>query len=276
MSGIIRLSVVVLLLAFMSVSCGGGGDANTVAAYTISGTVSSSGAGLQGVVVTLRSGGTTTFTTDASGKFTFPNVTNGTYSITPARPGYTFSPLTLTAQVNGANVENQDFIVSENASLACTSLHGGGSYGVQFSDYGGIIATDSTAAANGAGTSSLQWQVQYLNLAVPSGSFTGSLRARLWAVPYSVSSGVFNSANMIGEFYPNFTGTGAYSSNQLYVGSTSEIQVSSSVAQNPPAGEYCIVATLEEYNSDTTYCPSPDHYCEVDWWQSGNSWIFYQ
>ncbi len=276
MSGTIRLLVVVLLLALTSVSCGGGAGANTVAAFMISGTVSSSGAGLQGVVITLRSGSTTTFTTDASGVFTFRNVTNGTYSLTPERPGYTFSPSTLTAQVNGANVDGQDFIVTVNASLACTSMHGGGTYGVQFYDYGGIIALDSTAAANAAGTSSLQWQVQYQNLSVPAGDYTGSLRARLWAVPYSVSSSIFDGANLIGEFYPNFTGVGAYSSNQLYVGSISDVQVTSSAAQNPPAGEYCIVATLEEYFGDTTYCPSPDHYCEVDWWQSGNSWVFYQ
>ncbi len=275
MSGAIQRSVVVLLLAIISVSCGGGGNANTGSAYTISGTVSSSGTGLQGVVVTLHSGGTTTFTTDASGKFTFRNVTNGTYSITPARPGYTFSPSTSTAQVNGANVDGQDFIVTANASLACSSLHGGGTYGVQFYYYSGIIALDSTAAANEAGTSSLQWQVQYQNMSVPAGDYTGSLRARLWAVPYSVSSGVFETANLIGEFYPNFTGSGAYSSNQLYVGSASDVQITSSAGQNPPAGEYCIVATLEEYIGDTTYCPSPDHYCEVDWWQSGNSWIFY-
>lgn len=265
--------LVVLLLAFTVISCGGG-STNTNA-YTISGTVSSSGAGLQGVIVTMRSGGTTTFTTDASGKFTFRNVTNGTYSITPARPGYTFSPSTLTAEVNGANLKSQDFIVTSNAALSCTSLHGSGAYGVQFYDYGGIFADDSTAAANGAGSSTLTWQAQYQNISLPAGAYSGSLRARLWAVPYAVSSGVFNSAYVIGEFYPSFTGAGAASSNQLYVGSTSEIQVTSSTAQNPPAGEYCIVATLEEYNTNTAYCPSPDHYCEDDWWQSGNSWIFY-
>ncbi len=276
MSGKIRLVVVVLSLTLTIVSCGGGGGGGNTNTFAISGTISSSGAGLQGVIVTLLSSGTTTFITDASGKFSFPVITNGTYTITPARPGYTFSPSTLTAEVNGADVAQQDFIVTANTALACTTGHGSGAYGVQFYNYGGIFAVDSSAAASMAGSATtLTWQAQYQNSIAPAGAYTGSLRARLWAVPYSVSSGVFNSAYVIGEFYPNFTGAGAASSNQLYVGSTSEIQVTRSTAYNPPAGEYCIVATLEEYYPDNILCPSPDHYCEDDWWQSGSSWIFY-
>ncbi len=272
MSGKTGLVVVVLSLTLTIVSCGGGGGGNTNT-FTISGTVSSSGAGLQGVIVTLQSASTTTFTTDATGKFSFSVVTNGTYTITPARPGYTFSPSMLTADVNGANVENEDFIVTANAALDCTTGHGSGTYGLQFYNYSGIFAVDSSAAANVERKATLTWQAEYQNSSAPTDAYTGSLRVRLWAVPYSVSSGVFNGAYVIGEFSPDFTGAGAASSNQLYVGSISDIQVTNSTAYNPPAGEYCIVATLEEFGN--TYCSSQDQYCEFDWWQSGNSWIFY-
>jgi len=275
MLGKIRLSAVILLLAFTAVGCGGGNS--SISTYTISGTVSSSGKGLQGVIVTLSEVSSATATTDASGNYTIQNLARGSYTITPTRTGYTFSPSTLTAVVNDANESGQDFIVTANSSLNCMAGNGSGTNGIQFYNYSSIFAQNSTATANSAETSTLTWQVQYQNIFnLPVDAYSGSLRARLWAVPYSVSSGVFNNAYVIGEFYPSFTGTGAASSDQLFVGSTSDIMVISSTGgQNPPAGEYCIVAVLEEYNSDSAYCASPDHFCVNDWWQSGNSWIFY-
>ena len=273
MLGKIRLLVVVLLLAFTAVGCSGGNSST----YAISGTVSSSGTGLQGVIVTLSEVSSATATTDASGNYAIQNLAKGSYTITPARSGYTFSPSTMTAVVNDANVGGQDFIVTANSSLNCTAGNGSGTNGIQFYNYSSIFAQNNTATANSAETSMLTWQVQYQNIYnLSADAYSGSLRARLWAVPYSVSSGVFNNAYVIGEFYPSFTGTGAASSDQLFVGSTSDIMVISSTGgQNPPAGEYCIVAVLEEYNSDSAYCASLDHFCVNDWWQSGNSWIFY-
>ena len=273
MLGKIRLLVVLLLLAFTAVGCGGGNSST----YTISGTVSLSGKGLQGVIVTLGEVSSATATTDASGNYAIQNIANGSYTITPTRTGYTFSPSTLTAVVNDANAGGQDFIVTANSSLNCTAGTGSGTNGIQFNNYGSIFAQDSTATANASATTALTWQVQYQNIYnLSADAYSGSLRARLWAVPYSVSSGVFDNAYIIGVFYPSFTGTGAASSDQLYVGSTSAIQVTSSTAeQNPPAGEYCIVAVLEEYNDNSAFCSSADHYCVNDWWQSGNSWIFY-
>jgi Carboxypeptidase regulatory-like domain len=268
----IRLLGVVLLLTVTAVGCGGGNSS----AYAISGTVRSSGAGLQGVIVTLGEISWATATTDASGYYAIQNVPKGNYIITPKRSGYTFNPSTLTAVVRDANVDSQDFIVTMNSSLNCTAGNGTGTNGIQFYNYSGIVALNSTATANSAETSTLTWQVQYQNIYnLSADAYSGSLRARLWAIPYSVSSGVFDNAYVIGEFYPSFTGTGAASSGQLYVGSTSAIQVTSSTEQNPPPGEYCIVAVLEEYNDNSAYCSSPDHYCVDDWWQSGNSWIFY-
>jgi len=276
MLGKIKLLSVVLLLAFTIVGCSSGGD-SLISTYTLSGTVNSSGTGLQGVIVTVNEVSSVTATTDARGYYAIQNLPKGSYTITPARTGYIFSPSMLTAVINDANVEGEDFIVTANSSLTCTAGNGSGTNGIKFYDYSSIFAWNSTATANAAETSELTWQIEYQNISnLPADAYSGSLRARLWAVPYSVSSGVFDNAYIIGAFYPNFTGTGAASPDQLYVGSTSDIMVISSTGgQNPPAGEYCIVATLEEYNSDSTYCSSPDHYCVNDWWQSGNAWIFY-
>lgn len=67
----------------------------------INGTVN--GAGAAGTVVALTGSGKGTVTLDASGAYTFPNLPNGTYTLTPGRPGFTFSPATQTVTINGAN-----------------------------------------------------------------------------------------------------------------------------------------------------------------------------
>jgi Carboxypeptidase regulatory-like domain len=272
MSGKGRVLAAIFALAFAAAGCGN----DHVDKYSISGTVTSSGAGLQGVTVTVGEVSGATVTTDVDGNYLIQDIPNGNYTVTPSRSGYTFSPSALTVKVDGANAGGGDFDVASNTGLTCTAGHGTGINGIQFYDYNAVTAQDSTFAANSAETTTLTWQVDYQNVyGFPADAYSGSLRARLWAVPYSVTSGVFDNAYIIGEFYPTFTGDGAASSNQLYVGTASEVQITASNSQNPPAGEYCIVATLEEYNGDSSYCDSPDHYCVNDWRQSGNSWLFY-
>ncbi|MFD0726507.1 proprotein convertase P-domain-containing protein [Lysobacter brunescens] len=75
--------------------------------FSVSGTISNSGGtGISGVSV---SNGSTSVTTNASGQFTFSNLANGTYTLTPSLSGYTFSPATRSVTVSGANVTGQNF-----------------------------------------------------------------------------------------------------------------------------------------------------------------------
>jgi PKD domain len=74
--------------------------------FTVSGTVTSGGAPLAGVVV---SDGTRSATTSTSGAYTIGGVPNGTYTLTPSRAGYTFVPATLAVTVNGANLTGRNF-----------------------------------------------------------------------------------------------------------------------------------------------------------------------
>ena len=75
--------------------------------FSVSGTVTTSaGAAISGVSV---SNGSTSVTTNASGQFTFSNLANGTYTLTPSLSGYTFSPATRSVTVSGANVTGQNF-----------------------------------------------------------------------------------------------------------------------------------------------------------------------
>jgi plastocyanin len=85
---------------------GGGGNAN----YSISGQVTLNGTGLSGVTMTysIYSYMETT-TTDASGNYTFTRLNNGTYTITPNKIGFAFSPTSSQQSVNGANITGANF-----------------------------------------------------------------------------------------------------------------------------------------------------------------------
>ena len=58
--------------------------------YTISGVVS--GVVLEGVTMTLSGAGSASTTTNASGNYSFPSLANGSYTVTPSKSGYNFSP----------------------------------------------------------------------------------------------------------------------------------------------------------------------------------------
>jgi len=80
---------------------------NSDARYSISGTVS--GAVKYSVLVTLSGDGSATTWTDANGKYTFTNLVNGSYTVTPSLEGYTFASVSAPADVSGANVTVSGF-----------------------------------------------------------------------------------------------------------------------------------------------------------------------
>ncbi len=82
----------------------------SLVSYAISGTVS--GAVSQGVTVTLTGASSATTGTDVSGYYVFAGLAHGTYTVTPSRPGYAFSPAKRTVSVSGADVGRQDFVAS--------------------------------------------------------------------------------------------------------------------------------------------------------------------
>mgnify|MGYP000205644326 CR=1 FL=1 len=80
--------------------------------YNISGKVTLNGTGLAGVTVTLSGSGTNTATTDANGNYLFAGAQNGSYTITPSKSGYTFTPVNKAATVNNADLPGQDFVAT--------------------------------------------------------------------------------------------------------------------------------------------------------------------
>lgn len=117
--------------------------ANPAPTYSISGAVSGLGAG---VTIGLSPGGAST-TTNASGGFTFAGLANGSYTVTPMYPGYTFTPASALAVVNGADVSVPLFVATANPAPT-HSISGTASAGATLNLSGSAIA-NTTAAVDG-------------------------------------------------------------------------------------------------------------------------------
>jgi alpha-tubulin suppressor-like RCC1 family protein len=114
---LILLSMIVLLL--MLSGCGSGGESN----YSITGAITSGGAPLAGVTLTLSSGPSAgASVTDANGHYSFGSLSSGTYTLTPSLAGYTFVPTARTVYLYGNNAEGFNFSASRGISMS-TSTH---------------------------------------------------------------------------------------------------------------------------------------------------------
>jgi hypothetical protein len=84
----------------------------TGATHAISGTIS--GAGGPNATITLSGVSSATITADANGNFNFPNLADGTYTVTPSQTGFAYSAGSQTVIVNGANIAGANFGTLQN------------------------------------------------------------------------------------------------------------------------------------------------------------------
>jgi hypothetical protein len=84
--------------------------ATAIPTWSISGAVSPASLGAN-VTVSLSGTSSASTTTDASGNFTFANLVNGSYTVTPSKTGLTFSPSSQNITVSGANVTGVNFTI---------------------------------------------------------------------------------------------------------------------------------------------------------------------
>ena len=77
--------------------------------YSISGVITVDGAAKQGVIVTLSGTNSGTASTDASGYYSFSNLMNGGYILTPSITEYTFTPSSQAVTINGSDVGKINF-----------------------------------------------------------------------------------------------------------------------------------------------------------------------
>jgi hypothetical protein len=83
--------------------------------WNITGTVTPAAVG-SGTSLALTGTATANTTADGSGNYSFGNLANGTYTVTPSKNGYTFSPLSLQVTVNGADATGVNFTASAQAN----------------------------------------------------------------------------------------------------------------------------------------------------------------
>jgi hypothetical protein len=153
------------------------------------------------------------------------------------------------------------------ASLNCPTRRGSGVNGLSFLASQQLKFNISSTTPSQPNTTTLTWGVNYDNPNLAASAYTGSLRVELWAVPYDFQgSGVINGTS-VARASPNFTGTGAKSANQIYNLINVSGIVSTAGGNNPPSGPYCMVMSLDQYNTDVTQCAASDHFCYVDWAQ---------
>ncbi len=117
--------------------------------YSISGTISPVTGG-SGATVTLSGAAVATTTANSAGFYSFSGLANGTYAVTPSNTGFTFSPGTQTATINGANVIGVNFTAqaSQTFSISGTLSPTTGGSGATVVLTGAAAATTT---ADGAG-----------------------------------------------------------------------------------------------------------------------------
>jgi hypothetical protein len=72
-------------------------------------TLKNGGTPLAGVTMKLSGAATATTSTDNNGNYSFTGLANGSYTITPSKSGYKFSPKSKTVKVNNKSVTNVNF-----------------------------------------------------------------------------------------------------------------------------------------------------------------------
>lgn len=122
--------------------------------YTISGRVTLAGAGLSGVTMTLGGSQVATTTTDTSGNYSFAGLAgSGTYTVTPSKTGYWFSPASKTYSVLESSKPGTDFVANRYPSASSVSPSSGGGRSQTFT----FTYTDADGYAD------LQWVQAEIN-----------------------------------------------------------------------------------------------------------------
>ncbi|MCX8031517.1 MAG: carboxypeptidase regulatory-like domain-containing protein [Thermodesulfovibrionales bacterium] len=171
----------------------------TGGAFSISGTITLSGGGpLSGVTVTLSGAANAVTTTNALGVYTFTNLANGNYTVTPALSGFTFTPASRNVTINNANVAGQDFVATATGGAFSISgrivnVLGNGVSGVTV-NLTGNATLSTTTNANG----------DYIFINLTNGSYRVTPTATGLTFAPTFRDVTINNANVTGQ---NFTAT---------------------------------------------------------------------
>lgn len=131
-------------------------------AHSISGAVS--GATAAGVTITVTGTATATATTDASGNYTVTGLYDGSYTVTPSKTGYTFTPNSTVVTMSGANVTGKNFTATANIAPTYTLS------GAVSGPY--VEGVTITMSGDGSGTAFTNASGNYSFANLPAGTYT--------------------------------------------------------------------------------------------------------
>ena len=117
---------------------------------TISGTITAAADG-SGATLTLAGPTNATATADAAGAYSFSTLPDGSYTVTPSKTGFTFSPASRSVTISGASVAATDFTAAAISTFAVS-----GTVSPAASGSGAILTlsggASQTVAADAAGS----------------------------------------------------------------------------------------------------------------------------
>ena len=162
--------------------------------YSISGAVS--GAITSGVTMTLSGAGTGNQTTGSGGSYTFGGLANGSYTVTPSKSGYTFSPTNMDVTIAGANQTGKNFTATASGPTYSIS----GTITVSGAGLSGVRVTAGSASAYTTSTGA------YTISGLSAGDYTVTPTLSGYTFSPTSTPVTITSANRTGI---NFTGTAA-------------------------------------------------------------------
>ena len=123
--------------------------ASSAQTFTITGTVSGSGG--SGATVTLSGASTGSTTASSTGTYSFTGLVNGSYTVTPSKTGFTFTPPSQAVTVNGAN-GTANFSSASTATFTISGTISGAGGATATVQLTGASTATVTASSTGAYT----------------------------------------------------------------------------------------------------------------------------
>jgi len=166
--------------------------------YSISGTVTSGGAPLSGVTITLSGTSSGTATTDTNGDYSFTGLADGSYTVTPSLAGYTFtSPIDVT--LNGADSASNNFVATSTTN---STYFISGTVSTSSGVLSGVTMTLS--GTNGTTATVTDSNGDYIFTGLDNGSYTLTPSLAGYTFTPAIQTVIINGAN---STINNFTAT---------------------------------------------------------------------